>query len=80
MSVKKDDNYLTFQTNAKKLEKDHPHEIAAICDGEIIALAKTYREALKKAIKKVGSKHIFLHRIGPYDKEAIFRQGLKSTA
>ena len=56
---------------AKKLEEDHPHEIVAICDGEIIALAKTYKEALKKAIKKVGNRYIFLHRVGPYDKEAI---------
>jgi hypothetical protein len=71
MSAKEDDNFLTFQVMAKKLEKDHPHEVVAICDGKVIALAKTYKEALRKAIKQVGNRHVFLHRIGPYDKEAI---------
>ncbi len=71
MSVKKEDNFLAFQMEAKKLEKEHPHEVVAICNGEVIALAKTYKAALRKAIKKVGNKHIFLHRIGPYDKEAV---------
>ena len=71
MSAKEDDNFLTFQIMAKKLEKDHPHKVVAICDGKVIAMAKTYKGALRKAIRKVGNRHVFLHRIGPYDKEAI---------
>jgi len=65
------DAFIAMQT---KLEKEHPHEVAIIQDGKLLAIGKDYDEALDRALANSlcsEGKSFHIHRVGSYEEELL---------
>jgi len=57
-----------------KLEKEHPHEVAIIQAGKLLATGKDYDEALDRALahpQRRKDRSMFISWVGPYDEDLV---------
>ena len=56
------------------LEREHPHEVAILQDGKLLATGKDYDEALDRALahpERRKDLSMFISQVGPYDEDQI---------